>query len=497
MPVRTAMKDFFHPPTRSSEPARHRPARWIVFFLLIAIPSVCLWTNQRTGSAWKRYRAELAIRGESLDWKDYLPSSMPPDEENFGATPVLQAIGCRGKVNALIWERFTGVGVYGELGSIGDWTRGQRTDLESVQAALGRAGLLRQDQPGTPGTDVLAALDALRPEFDELREASKRPQARLKLNHPDPASADTPNFVALRTLTQMFSLCAGAELSLNKTNEAFADIRVIQRLADLTRQEPSLVAVMMYCAIHQMALQAFWEGWVSGQWSDAQLEKFQREFAAVNMLAAFDWGMRGERAGVNTLLETLDGPQLSQIWQNTVPGDNGWKHKIGTAVVRFSPPGLRSENLLNYDRLLDATCFIAYDLRQLQIFPSKCDAGLLLMEKSFSRSTAQNHLAAIALPNFTRALQTVARNQTFVNLARIVCGLERYRRANGEYPVALEQLLPRHLDQLPLDLISGGKLKYRQSAEGRFTLYSIGWNEKDDGGDPDKNDWVWPVKAIL
>jgi hypothetical protein len=35
---------------------------------------------------------------------------------------------------------------------------------------------------------------------------------------------------------------------------------------------------------------------------------------------------------------------------------------------------------------------------------------------------------------------------------------------------------------VPQDVIGGGPLKYRRTDAGRFILYSIGWNGKDDGG---------------
>ena len=56
---------------------------------------------------------------------------------------------------------------------------------------------------------------------------------------------------------------------------------------------------------------------------------------------------------------------------------------------------------------------------------------------------------------------------------------------------------------LPHDIINGQPLKYRRTADGRFILYSVGWNEKDDGGvvapakgHPDRQDilqgdWIW------
>ena len=50
-------------------------------------------------------------------------------------------------------------------------------------------------------------------------------------------------------------------------------------------------------------------------------------------------------------------------------------------------------------------------------------------------------------------------------------------------------------EKLPHDIIGGQPLKYHRTADARFVLYSVGWNEKDDGGVPGKagaeGDWVW------
>ena len=55
------------------------------------------------------------------------------------------------------------------------------------------------------------------------------------------------------------------------------------------------------------------------------------------------------------------------------------------------------------------------------------------------------------------------------------------------------------------DVIGGKPLKYRRDADGSFVLYSIGWNEKDDGGEVASNtdgtvdlqngDWIWRSAA--
>ena len=98
-----------------------------------------------------------------------------------------------------------------------------------------------------------------------------------------------------------------------------------------------------------------------------------------------------------------------------------------------------------------------------------------------------------------------------MNEGQIACALERYRLAHREYPETLDALVPQFIEKLPHDIIGGQPLHYRRmdqpsqssgAASGKFLLYSIGWNETDDGGvdsPPAKNggtdyaqgDWVW------
>ena len=73
---------------------------WTVMVVCVLIGSVALsvfWSNQHTLSNWKRYQAQIAARGDSVDWRDYVPPSAPPDDKNFGATPLLQIFGISSK----------------------------------------------------------------------------------------------------------------------------------------------------------------------------------------------------------------------------------------------------------------------------------------------------------------------------------------------------------------------------------------------------------------
>ncbi len=70
--------------------------------------------------------------------------------------------------------------------------------------------------------------------------------------------------------------------------------------------------------------------------------------------------------------------------------------------------------------------------------------------------------------------------------ARLRCAVtglacERYRSACGSWPSALEDVVPRFISSLPVDPFDGKPLRFRP-ANGQITIYSVGENGRDDGG---------------
>jgi hypothetical protein len=123
------------------------------------------------------------------------------------------------------------------------------------------------------------------------------------------------------------------------------------------------------------------------------------------------------------------------------------------------------------------------------VFPKKVAAAT---NAAGSHPAPYNFIAIRSMPNFGHAFFGTAKLQTQVHEALIACALERYRLGHNSYPETLDALVPQFLDKIPADLIGGQPLHYRRAADGKFLLYSVGWNEKDDGGKPGSDDdWVW------
>jgi hypothetical protein len=143
----------------------------------------------------------------------------------------------------------------------------------------------------------------------------------------------------------------------------------------------------------------------------------------------------------------------------------------------------------------------SFDPKSGTIHPHELDQASRAIEKNFSRLSPANFLAAQIIPNFTRAWRTAAMNQTKARQALVACALEQYWLNHGVYPQTLEALVPVYLATLPADVVAAAPLRYALKDNSHFVLYSVGWNEVDDGGvislsksgviDFDKGDWVW------
>jgi hypothetical protein len=105
------------------------------------------------------------------------------------------------------------------------------------------------------------------------------------------------------------------------------------------------------------------------------------------------------------------------------------------------------------------------------------------------------------LPALAKVAKKTAFTQQSLDFARLAIALERYRLAAGQFPDTLDALSPKFLVEIPHDVINGKPLRYRRTENGSFVLYSVGWNETDDGGEvsqtqtkrpnPEAGDWVW------
>jgi len=347
--------------------------------------------------------------------------------------------------------------------------------------------------------DYLAWNNQLQTNFDLIREGLKRPSARIPGDYSQPFSQPIVNFVSIRIIAQTLGQRAQCYLLLGEPEKALHELTLLHEMNRFLETRPvTLVAAMIEVAISELYITMIADGFRLGAWREPQLTELQAQLSEINLLPQLRTAFLHERAGVCRLLET----QSAARTLATSGSQSFWQRLQDPRMlmVSLAPRGWNQQNMVVVATLAQKylDCFDA----ERQIFlPSQLDSVARDIQKNFSRPTPVNFLAAISVPNFSRACQNVARAQTLVDEANVACALERYRLAHGDFPETLETLVREYFKKLPTDLIGGQTLRYRRKSSDNFLLYSVGWNESDDGGiairnangyvDLDKGDWVW------
>jgi hypothetical protein len=350
--------------------------------------------------------------------------------------------------------------------------------------------------------DYLAMSQPAVPNLDLLRKALERPCARMDGDYEWPIGRPVPNFVRLRDVAQILSQRAQCYLLLGQPEAAWHELALVRDSCHMLEGKPAsncptLVEAMIDVAISGLYVQVIADGLRLQAWREPELAAMQKQLTGVNLLPLVREAMSAGRAGMCRTFEITPPAEYRQLFFLDT-GQRGLWQKLTNPTfmfMRFAPRGWIYQNMCTL-ALIDQHATELFDLPNNQILPRKAEEMMKLLQTEFRHSTPYSFLGAIAVPSFLRVDQTLARTQTLANEAFIACGLERYRLAHGQYPETLEALVPQFAEKLPHDIIGGQPLKYRRAADGQFVLYSVGWNEKDDGGVPrdgtPEGDWVWP-----
>jgi hypothetical protein len=512
-----------------------RGIRRVLIVLAWMATIIGLWygeENWRGRHAWNQYRESAEARGESFDFATYIPKPVP-EAQNFAATPFLKSF-------VLTSDELTGLGQLTndlftratdhvtETNLMKD--RGHRHFMDLVAwqlaaAALQKGALKREQNFETDQCDLAAreaaapaVLEGMKPDqaaFAELRAASTRDFSRypLKYDLENPWGILVPHLARIKGVCVRLNLETCAELASGQESEALADEKLMFALADSIKSEPFLISFLVRLSCVQIAIQPAWEGLAERRWTDASLQELQARFLAYDFLADLQPSLKAERACGVQAVDLLKGKGL-RFLSNFSDDSNPWQFdKAAFDLLRnFMPAGWYDRERLNYCRLFEVqNGSISYPASK-GISPSKVAADTTQLEQQiyygigssgFKGILRHRLIAALLLPSLQKIPFKVARTQAATDQAALACALERYRLAHGQFPEQLDALSPQFVSHLPNDVITGKPYKYRRTDDGQFILYSVGWNEKDDGGVPGKTlfdetagDWVWSYPKL-
>jgi len=480
------------------------------------------WRGRRS---WQSFKERAEEKGERFDLVALTPPPVPADQ-NYFETPLWNDLHFVRTNDTIVWSDtnwgshvfFSAFGPNGSKSpSTGNWTKSQRVDLSAWQAYYRSTNNVFPSpngpptnyfptaaSPQSPAADVLLALGRFNESRQLLIAASVRPGARFWMNYEAGPGMLLPHLARVKGIAQYLSLHANASLKAGDRSTAVEDLKLLFRLMDSIRNEPILISHLVRMAVLQIGLQPVWEGLADQRWTDPELNALDGELGRLDFLADYQGAVRGERACNLWAVDYIRkmglsgwGELLGSEHEGAAPGE--LEKFFGQALFQALPSGWFDQNKLS-------TCRIHQDYIQPAVDHDRHAISPAWVKQSQSAFEHRgwgiyDAFSKYLVPGYAKSVERFARAQSAVDLARLACALDRYRLAKGQYPDNLAAVVPQFLTKLPPDVIDGGQLQYRRTTDGRFLLYSIGWNETDDGGkveltkqgspDPHRGDWVW------
>jgi hypothetical protein len=320
--------------------------------------------------------------------------------------------------------------------------------------------------------------------------------------------------IAMKSATRSVALRSAARLAQGQTAEAASDVVLAFRLGDSLRDDPYHISQLVRYSCDAIALHALWEGLIDHRWSDAQLARFQDVLTRRDYAPGMVRAIECERNIAGYELERILADRFGRLHQLDTLGGNpslSEAEEISYAISFLMPDGWFRQNqaqlMLGYQSLLDSAraamkpAARTEALKEAQTLDEVADRFLL---EASAHTTPRNFLVRRHLPSLRKSWQRAQRTITLARLGTVACALERHRLAHGHYPKTLQDLAPTALKSLPEDWMSGHPFRYRPTEDGRFELWSVGPDGKDDGGvyrtrNPKNNsvseerDWPWPL----
>lgn len=468
-----------------------------VILILVAVVAVAIvtWFIARSPDTSKlaAYKAELRAKGEKLTWAELgYPRSL---ETGNAMNRLLAGISRLGPSSFQPWQ----------FDLMQFATAGQAR--VAWQARLPPRTIFGTNQ--LTWSELAVEFEPASVAFEQIRTALTNPPARFFSNPEDMFDGPKPPFIQLRNAAQWLASDLVLALQANQKARALSDVVALAQLAQVHREDPMLVSQMIRVAITGLGLVATWEALQKHGWSEPDLVAMQHAWQEVDLLATYELALLGERAFGDWGFARERNHDPDFPWPDNQGPRSTMSEALQESIVRpYWRMHMDADELFmlrHFQRSLES-------IRRLRGNGVWSDARRDFDATAAELTAALGHpikryryvLSGLMIPNTTRATVTVVRNETQRRLTLAALALERHRVRHGKYPADLNALVPEFLPAAPLDLMSGRPFGYRLNDNGTFTLYSVGEDGRDDGGDPQPasatnrfelwhgRDTVWP-----
>jgi hypothetical protein len=213
-----------------------------------------------------------------------------------------------------------------------------------------------------------------------------------------------------------------------------------------------------------------------GEGTDKELLELQKELLAQSKIPYFLIGLRGERAGIDLLLESIQTGELKVDELAALPAMKKLPGPLAALWLFYT-------NMTIKDRRAELLSLMT-DAVEIARAPLETHQAELKTWQEKHRHLDTLSITRYLIPALTKADEWDIQLKAELRCAIAGIAAERFRLASGHWPGRLEDLVPRFLDQVPVDPYDGQPLKMTRR-EIELVIYAIGLDSTDNGGQID------------
>jgi hypothetical protein len=316
-----------------------------------------------------------------------------------------------------------------------------------------------------------------------------------------------PHLDMLKYLTQELERRTILALHDRNLDAAWTNLMAATRLVTAWEPEPAEISRVVRFGDTSLAFNAIWQALQTHGWPDERLARLQTEWELVDFFTNLPETAAFKRASYVALCQQERRGLLDPLPTFTF---------FVTGAMQF-PPFIWDELNRRWDQAKYSERGGCEDEKALLLFYRDRELELRDAVKAPTWSAMRQLPGVTNIPSFQSKyhsfmqsrlytdemhIQMRLRNEgsTLLGAAAIAeaqrrliiaaIALERYGGRHGSFPSKLSELAPDFLKNPPVDFMDGQPLRYRSTDDGHFTLYSIGLDCVDRGGQMASRQWT-------
>jgi hypothetical protein len=296
-----------------------------------------------------------------------------------------------------------------------------------------------------------------------LKEAATIGECRFPIDLTEGLGAELPHLHPFHHSKELLQLQIAYDIDRDDFNSAVEHCRLLFQVANSLENEPVLLTALGVPSCREVGLETL--GWIlqSGGASDDHISVLRHSMPPQSIEDVITRSFIGEKCIGNAIFEKpIEAMDLD-------PSD-----RTGIVRVRL----WQASGVMDLDQAYYLDFIQKYiDLVEQPRWPS------FAANYAYEEPPAMYALSRVLQPNLGAPLRTSYRYSMNQAVLMAAIAVEQYRRAHGDYPASLEELVPEYLDAVPTDFYNAKPMSYRLIPDGAI-IYSVGQDSVDNNGRP-------------